>query len=134
MTALAHATWTLAGAAPALAAFAIAAATPWGLSRWALAVGTRAAPADATRAPAALLAALAPLLLLQLTCGVSALGVAGGLFVVAAAWMLIGWCFVLALNLAPARTLRASRGLGLAGIAACAAVLSAHALGALPGQ
>lgn len=109
---------------PLLASTAIAAATPWGLVAWVRGVGARSVEVAAPEPASTVVRRLLPMVALQVACGWSALGIAGGLFHVAAAWMLVGWIFQLALNLAPARTLAVSRGLGLTGIAACAVAIA----------
>lgn len=111
-------------AAPLMASAAIAAATLWGLVAWVRDVGARSVDVS-TPAPAlTVLRRVLPLIVLQIACGWSALGIAGGLFNVGAAWMLVGWIFLLTLNLAPARTLRVARAIGMGGIVACGAMVA----------
>lgn len=102
-----------------IAVLAVAASTLWGLSLWARLAGSRATPVEQPASPLALLVRLLPLVMLQVGAGWAALGPAGGLFSVAAAWMLMGWIFVLALNLSARRILRLSWWLGGVGLAGC---------------
>lgn len=112
-------------AAPA----ALAASSLRGLALWAAAAGTRPVPASAGGGPALHRAGgIGVLVALQIASAWACLGVAGGLFSVACAWMGVGWCFVLALNAVPQRTLAVARWLGAAGVLACIGLLAGAAL------
>lgn len=104
------------------AALAIAAATLLGLAWWVRGVGARSTPGVPAPRPFALATRLLPLIALQCVCGVLVLGPAAGMASVAAAWMLMGWAFVLALNATPGLALRVSRWVGGTGAVACALV------------
>lgn len=89
------------------------------LAWWARAVPTRAwgdAGMGTRTAWAAAFAGLA----LQGVAASRALGTAGGLALVASAWMAMGWLLVLAMNQWPAASRRAALALGAAGMAGCA--------------
>ncbi|MCX2864255.1 hypothetical protein OOZ63_20715 [Paucibacter sp. PLA-PC-4] len=105
------------------AVLAISAATPLGLAWWVCGVGARSISADpAAQSLCALAVRLLPLVALQCACGGFVLGLVAGLASVAAAWMLMGWAFVLALNATPGLALRVSRWVGGTGAVACALV------------
>ena len=92
------------------------------LTRWARTVPTRAwgggtAPTTAASRHAwvVVLATLA----LQALAATAAAGLAAGLALVVAAWMVLGWLLVLAMNQWPAPSLRWGRRLGALGGAGC---------------
>lgn len=99
-----------------------------GLTCWARAVPTRAWGDGAAwtrgRAWAAVLATVA----LQSFAATVAAGLAGGLALVAAAWMALGWLLVLAMNQWPAVTLAWAQRLGALGAAGCVLALAWHGL------
>ena len=97
------------------------------LTRWARTVPTRAwgdssAPGTATsrRTWAMVLATL----VLQALAATAAAGLAAGLALVVAAWMVLGWLLVLAMNQWPAASLRWSHRLGVLGGAGCLLALA----------
>lgn len=95
-----------------------------GLAFWAGAVPTRAwgdgAPASHRRAGVVVLGTLA----LQSATAVAATGLAAGLVLVLAAWMVLGWLLVLAMNQWPAASRRWARRLGAAGCVGCVLALA----------
>ena len=95
-----------------------------GLALWAGAVPTRAwgdgAPANHRHAKAVALGTLA----LQSAAAVSADGLAAGLVLVLAAWMVLGWLLVLAMNQWPAASRRWAWRLGAAGCVGCVLALA----------
>lgn len=108
------------------------------LTRWARTVPTRAwgdgaAPTSAAsrRTWAVVLATL----VLQALAATGAAGLAAGLALVVAAWMVLGWMLVLAMNQWPAASLRWGRRLGALGGAGCLLALASQlwrAWGAVP--
>ena len=101
------------------------------LTQWAQAVPTRAwgdaatsTPASPQRAWAVVLATL----LLQTTAATVAAGWAAGIALVLAAWMVLGWLLVLAMNQWPVATLRWAPRLGWVGGGICALVLGVQML------
>jgi hypothetical protein len=95
-----------------------------GLAFWAGAVPTRAwgdgAPANHRRAVAVALGTLA----LQSATAVAAAGMAAGLALVLAAWMVLGWLLVLAMSQWPAASRLWARRLGAAGCVGCVLALA----------
>lgn len=95
-----------------------------GLAVWAGAVPTRAwddgAPANHRRAVAVALGTL----VLQSATAVAAAGMAAGLALVLAAWMVLGWLLVLAMNQWPATSRRWAWRLGAAGCGGCMLALA----------
>lgn len=95
-----------------------------GLALWAAAVPTRAwgdgASTNHRRAGAVTLGTLA----LQSAAAVAAGGPAAGLALVLAAWMVLGWLLVLAMNQWPAASLRWAWRLGVAGCVGCMLALA----------
>ena len=99
-----------------------------GLSCWARAVPTRAwgdgalttSRAALPRAWAVVLATVA----LQSIAAVAAAGLTAGLALVVAAWMVLGWLLVLAMNQWPATSLPWARRLGMLGGAGCVLALA----------
>lgn len=89
------------------------------LAAWAHAVPTRAWGDAAMGRRAAWAIALGSLVLQAAAAGI-ALGVAGGMALVASAWMALGWPLVLAMNQWPAASRRVALALGLGGLAGCA--------------
>ncbi|MBV7428022.1 MULTISPECIES: hypothetical protein [unclassified Acidovorax] len=94
---------TWARAVPARAWGDGAAAAPTSLRSWAVALGTLA---------------------LQALAATAAAGLAAGLALVVAAWMVLGWLLVLAMNQWPAASLRWSRRLGALGATGCGLALT----------
>jgi len=99
------------------------------LAIWGRASDTRAW-GDATFSRARARIASAGALALQCGAAIAAQGPAGGVALVVAGWMGLGWLQVLAMNQWPRATLRAAQALGMAGLGGCALGL---ALGAGPG-
>ena len=114
--------------APLLALCAVLASL-YPVALWARATATRAW-GDATVGLTPALAAAAGALALQCGAAIAAQGPAGGVALVVAGWMGLGWLQVLAMNQWPRATLRAAQALGMAGLGGCALGL---ALGAGPG-
>ena len=115
------------------AALAAALASLVGLTCWARAVPTRAwgdgaAGASADYAKARAWGVALCMLLLQTVTVILALGWAAGIAVVLAAWMLVGWMLVLAMNQWPHASLRWARHLGWAGAGLCGILLVEHLL------
>lgn len=106
------------------ASASVALASLLALTLWARTTPTRAwgdgAPASHRRAWAVVLGIVA----LQGMAAVAATGIAAGLALVLAAWMLLGWLLVLSMNQWPAGTLRWAPRLGAAGCAGCALALA----------
>lgn len=94
------------------------------LAAWAHAVPTRAW-GDAGMGPYAAWAIALASLVLQAVAAGHALGSAGGMALVASAWMGLGWLLVLAMNQWPAPTRRVALALGLGGLAGCGLGLAA---------
>lgn len=97
------------------------------LTRWARTVPTRAwgdgtppAAAASRRAWAVVLATL----VLQALAATAAAGLAAGLALVVAAWMVLGWLLVLAMNQWPASSLRWGHRLGALGGTGCLLALA----------
>lgn len=116
-----------------VAALAAALASLVGLTCWAHTVPTRAwgdgaaGASPAAARPRAWGVALCTLLLQTVTV-ILMLGWAAGVAVVLAAWMLLGWLLVLAMNQWPSASLRWARHLGWAGAGLCGVMLVAHLL------
>lgn len=101
------------------------------LTSWARAVPTRAwgdgstpTTAASRRARAMALATL----VLQALAATAATGLAAGLALVVAAWMVLGWLLVLAMNQWPAASLRWGRRLGALGGVGCVLALAGQLL------
>ncbi len=107
-----------------LVSASVALASLLALALWARAAPTRAwgdgAPASHRRAWAVVLGTVA----LQSMAAIAAAGIAAGLALVLASWMLLGWLLVLSMNQWPAGTLRWAPRLGAAGCAGCALALA----------
>ncbi|MFN9475263.1 hypothetical protein [Acidovorax sp.] len=113
-----------------LALACAAAACLLALVRWAQATDTRAwgdAPAGPQAQRKAWGLALATLAL-QCAAATVATGIAAGVAIAVASWMVLGWGLVLAMNLWPEGCLRWARRIGIAGWAGCALGLLIHAL------
>ena len=104
------------------------------LTSWARAVPTRAwghGAGNAGQAPPTPLRAWAvalTTLVLQALAATTASGLAAGLALVVASWMVLGWGLVLAMNQWPEGSLRWARRIGVAGWAGCILGLLIHAL------
>lgn len=96
------------------------------LTHWARAVPTRAWGDDtaATSTSLRVWAVVLATLVLQALAATTAAGLAAGLALVVAAWMVLGWLLVLAMNQWPAASLRWGRRLGALGAAGCAVALA----------
>jgi hypothetical protein len=107
-----------------LASANVALASLLALSLWARTAPTRAwgdaASASHRRAWAMALGTLA----LQGMAAVANVGIAAGLTLVLASWMLLGWLLVLSMNQWPAGTLRWAPRLGAGGCMGCALTLA----------
>ncbi|MCU4121303.1 hypothetical protein [Variovorax sp. N23] len=107
-----------------LVSASVALASLHALALWARTASTRAwgdgAPASHRRAWAVALGTVA----LQGMAAVATTGIAAGLALVLASWMLLGWLLVLSMNQWPAGTLRWAPRLGAAGCAGCALALA----------
>jgi hypothetical protein len=90
-------------------------ATFAGLSTWSAAASTRAL-GEPQHPRKNALALIALLLAAQLGCAIAVVGPAGGLAIVACAWMVLGWPFGMALSAWPARSLLWSRRSGWAAL------------------
>lgn len=111
---------------------AAALASLMALTRWAQAVPTRALGDGATcstAAPQRTWAVALATLGLQTAAAVVAAGWAAGTALVLAAWMVLGWLLVLAMNQWPQASLRWARRVGWAGGGVCVVALVAHVLG-----
>lgn len=114
----------------ALALACAAAACLLALVHWAQATPTRAwgdAAASASTQRRAWGLALATLAL-QCAAATMAAGLAAGVAIALASWMVLGWGLVLAMNQWPEASLRWARRIGLAGWAGCALGLLVYAL------
>lgn len=112
-----------------LQAFCAVLASLYPLVLWARATDTRAwgeATVGRTRVRAVAAGALA----LQLMAAITAQGPAGGIALVMAGWMGLGWLLVLAMNQWPTPSLRAAQVLGTAGLCGCALGLAWRAAAA----
>ena len=111
---------------------AAAALASWmAITRWAQAVPTRAWGETAPQGPAARLrthAIALGTLVLQTATAVTAAGWVAGLALVMAAWMVLGWLLVLAMNQWPQASLRWAQTMGWAGGGGCVLTLVVHAL------
>ena len=100
------------------------------LTRWARAVPTRAwgdgigGTDQAPPAPLRAGAVAVGTLLLQSSAATAATGLAAGLALVAASWMVLGWLLVLAMNQWPAASLPWAQRLGALGGAGCVLALA----------
>jgi hypothetical protein len=107
-----------------LASASVALASLLGLALWARTAPTRAwgdgAPASHRHTCALVLGTMA----LQSMAAITAAGIAAGLTLVLASWMLLGWLLVLSMNQWPAGTLRWAPRLGATGCAGCALALA----------
>lgn len=107
-----------------LASASVALASLLALSLWARTAPTRAwgdrASAPHRRAWVVVLGTVA----LQSMAAITAAGIAAGLALVLASWMLLGWLLVLSMNQWPAGTLRWAPRVGAAGCAGCALALA----------
>lgn len=102
------------------------------LTCWARAASTRAwggavhpMPASPQRSWGVVLGTL----LLQMAAAIMAVGWAAGIAMVVAAWMVLGWLLVLAMNHWPQASLRWAPRLGGVGALACALAVCAQSLG-----
>ena len=93
------------------------------LTTWARTVPTRAW-GDGTAAPWRAGAVALATLVLQALAATTAAGLAAGLALVVAAWMVLGWLLVLAMNQWPATSLPWARRLGALGAAGCVLALA----------
>ena len=113
-----------------LALACAAAACLLALVHWAQATDTRAwgdalaGPQARRKAGALALATLA----LQCAAATVTAGIAAGIAIAVASWMVLGWALVLAMNQWPQASLRWARRIGIAGWAGCALGLLVHAL------
>lgn len=110
-----------------LASLCAALASLTALTCWARTVPTRAWGDGTAAYPRAWAVALTTLAL-QAGAALSAAGLAAGLALVVAAWMVLGWLLVLAMNHWPAASLRWGRRLGALGGAGCLLALAWHIL------
>lgn len=114
----------LLGAAAALASLIA-------LTHWARAVSTRAwgsAAAPSPASPQRAWAVVLGTLLLQTVAATMAAGWAAGIALVLAAWMVLGWLLVLAMNHWPQASLRWAPRLGWAGGGICVLALGVQGL------
>ncbi|MDP3227586.1 MAG: hypothetical protein Q8N13_06375 [Acidovorax sp.] len=114
-----------------LLCIACALASLMALTHWARAVPTRAwgDSAPATHAsPQRVWAVVLGTLLLQTAAATVAAGWAAGIALVLAAWMVLGWLLVLAMNHWPQASLRWAPRLGWTGGSVCMLALGAHGL------
>lgn len=113
-----------------LALACAAAACLLALVHWAQATATRAwgdafaSPATQRKAWGLALATLA----LQVAAATTAAGLAAGVAMAIASWMVLGWGLVLAMNQWPESCLHWARRIGMAGWAGCVLALTVHAL------
>lgn len=104
------------------------------LTCWARAVPTRAwgdgTAGLATPQPRAWAVVLGTLLL-QTATAILSLGWAAGIALVLAAWMVLGWLLVLAMNQWPRGSMRWAKGLGWTGAGICTAMWIVHLVRAI---
>jgi hypothetical protein len=93
------------------------------LTGWARAVPTRAWGEGTSPAPSRTWAAALGTLMLQALAATAVAGLAAGLALVIASWMVLGWLLVLAMNLWPQASLRWAWRLGALGCTGCVLAL-----------
>lgn len=107
-----------------LASASVALASLLALALWARTAPTRAWGDGAPASPRHTWAVVLGTVALQAMAAVAVAGIAAGLALVLASWMLMGWLLVLSMNQWPADTLRWAPRLGAAGCVGCALALA----------